>query len=190
MKSGGKIYSEGCVHGRFQPPHKGHEEYILAAFSQCTFLWIGITRYDIRHFLPCDVDQHRAERFNNPLTYFERISILKQMLADNGLPSDSFGFIPFPVDEPEKLLDFLPNTVPCFTTIYDEWNKHKIQQLENSGYKVIVLWERKEKMYNGVAVRKLIMDGSDLWQDMVPAATRNAIQQLDIRERLLRLAND
>ena len=45
------IYEQGSVHGRFQPPHNGHLEYILAAKVQVKFLWIGIARYDIRENL-------------------------------------------------------------------------------------------------------------------------------------------
>ncbi len=40
-------FAEGCVHGRFQPFHNGHLEYVLAAQSRCAFLWVGITKYDI-----------------------------------------------------------------------------------------------------------------------------------------------
>jgi len=46
-----KPFKEGSAHGRFQPFHNGHLEYVLAAQKQSDFLWIGITKFDI--------DQHK-----------------------------------------------------------------------------------------------------------------------------------
>ncbi len=182
-----KPYKEGSVHGRFQPPHYGHQEYILAALEQCDFLWIGIARYDIRDNFHCDYAKHREARFNNPLTYFERIQIITEMLVDKGIDKDSFGFIPFPIDQPERLPDFLPTYIPCFTTIYDDWNRYKIKELEKVGYKVIVLWERKIKEYTGQEMRESIQQGTDIWKKMVPAATQRAVVTYNLRERLTEL---
>ena len=35
----------GMIHGRFQPFHNGHLEYMVAAAARCTRLAVGITRY-------------------------------------------------------------------------------------------------------------------------------------------------
>src|SRR5260221_14629179 len=73
------------VHGRFQPFHNEHLEYVLAAKAKCDFLWIGITKYDTTpsEFTPLGRPRERPE--NNPLTYFERISIVSESLIEAGL---------------------------------------------------------------------------------------------------------
>ncbi len=188
MPTNSSSFERGCVHGRFQPPHNGHLEYIGAALERCKFLWIGIARYDIRDNHRCDIAIHRSDKANNPLTYFERISLITEMLQDSGTDKTRFGFIPFPIDQPERLPDFLPTCIPCFTTVYDEWNRHKIAVLEEAGYKVIVLWEKKEKAISGYVIRDSIRLGTGLWETMVPAATKRAVHTLDLQNRLKQLS--
>lgn len=184
-----KRYKFGSVHGRFQPPHLGHYEYIHEAMNLCEFLWIGIARPDIREDAPCEVAKHRADVANNPLTYFERTSIIEQMLLESGKSRSEFGFIPFPIDKPERLPDFLPTSIVCFTTIYDDWNRHKIASLQKVGYEVKVLWERKDKLYAGQAIRDSIRSGSSDWVSMVPPATARVLKDLDFGKRLTQLSS-
>lgn len=174
------------MHGRLQPPHNGHLKYLLAAKERCSFLWIGIARYDIREEIPCALAGHRAERASNPLTYFERMSIITEMLGDSGLPRSSFGFTPFPIDKPEKLTGFLPTSVPCFMAVYDDWDRHKVKTLSGLGYEVVVLWEggEKEKDISGRTIRDSIRQGTRAWEAMVPGATRKALHALQLGTRL------
>jgi nicotinamide mononucleotide adenylyltransferase len=178
-------YEQGAVNGRFQPPHLDHLKYITTAKEHCEFLWIGITRYDIRESISCIVDPHRSEIMANPLTYYERISIISEMLREAGIDRKSFGFIPFPIDTPDRLPDFLPTSVPCFTTICDGWNRFKIQELRRVGYNVIVLWEEPNSKIRGQLIRESIYKGDNEWMSMVPSATQRAIERLDLRNRLI-----
>jgi len=41
------MFKTGSIHGRFQPFHNEHLDYVLRALDRCDFLWIGITQYDI-----------------------------------------------------------------------------------------------------------------------------------------------
>jgi len=182
-------FDYACVHGRFQPPHNGHLEYISAALDQCKFLWIGITRYDILDTQECEIAKHRVDRINNPLTYFERIGIISEMLQDQGIDKNRFTFIPFPIDQPQHLPQFLPTDIPCFTTVCDDWNRHKISVLEKLGYRVIVLWERKEKTISGHVIRDSIRRESKIWETMVPRATQKAVSKLDLQNRLKQLSS-
>jgi hypothetical protein len=87
--------AEASAHGRFQPFHNEHLEYVLAAQSLCDFLWIGITKYDVTStdLNPLGAVRERPE--NNPLTFFERAHVIRESLIDAGVPgvhSASFRF--------------------------------------------------------------------------------------------------
>jgi nicotinamide mononucleotide adenylyltransferase len=181
------LLPSASVHGRFQPFHNEHLEYVLAAKQQTDFLWIGITKFDINpsEFTPLGRLRERPE--NNPLTYFERVSIISAALVEAGLQTDSFGFVPFPIETPQRLGAFMPTTVPCFTTVCEDWNREKITILRRYGYSVTVLWERPLKTVTGGAIREDIMAGGTAWESLVPPATARAIKQLGLRDRLIKL---
>jgi nicotinamide mononucleotide adenylyltransferase len=181
------LLSVGSVHGRFQPFHNEHLEYVIAAKQRCEFLWIGITKYDITpsEFTPLGRPRERPE--NNPLTYYERVNMIMDAMVGAGVDRASFGFVPFPIETPHRLPEFMPVSVPCFTTVCEEWNREKIKILRSYGYDVIVLWERTEKLVTGGAIREDIMSGGSAWREMVPPQTLLAIEALNLRQRLLGL---
>ena len=180
-----RTISEGSVHGRFQPFHNEHLEYVLTAHKQCEFLWIGITKYDLEaEVSPLGRDREKPE--SNPLTYFERIAIIAESLTDTGIARDTFAFTPFPIEHPHKLKQFLSPSVVCFTTICEDWNREKIEVLKSHGYAVRVLWEREKKVA-GIRIREQIMRGETDWKGQVPAATARAIERLNLGERLRHL---
>lgn len=181
--------SVASAHGRFQPLHKGHMEYLMAAKEKCEFLWVGITQYNIRLLQGSPSDPHRELPQDNPLTYFERVELISSALLDAGLQRDEFGLLPFPIEAPDQLSDFLPIDIPVFTTIYDEWNRHKINLLRDAGYTVIVLWERDHKQFKGSDVRNGILQDNHTWIDLVPTATVRAVYKHKLRDRLLKLAD-
>jgi nicotinamide mononucleotide adenylyltransferase len=177
----------GSVHGRFQPLHNAHLEYILAAKGLCSYLWIGITKYDTasEHLNP--LGRHRERPEANPLTYFERIQLINAVLIDSGIRPTEFGFIPFPIETPSALPLFLPTTVTCYTTICEEWNREKIRVLEAQGYPVVVLWERTPKVISGSDIREAIARGENGWHSLVPTGTVRAVSELGLRDRLKNL---
>jgi nicotinamide mononucleotide adenylyltransferase len=181
------VKAEGFVCGRFQPPHNGHLEFIGLAKQRCRFLWIGITQYDIRRLGECGEAPHRSEFGSNPLTYFERVSIITGMLLDAGISRGEFSCLPFPLERAGILADFLPISVPVFTSLCDPWSHHKVERLVEAGYHVEVLFERQEKSVEGKIVRRSIASGATEWESMVPEATRAAVYRLGLRERLLKL---
>ena len=183
------VVNEGSAHGRFQPLHNEHLEYVLAAKERCEFLWVGITRFDIsaEHLNP--LGRHRERPEANPLTYYERVTIIRQALMDSGIPPSEFEFTPFPIETPSALSLFLPKHVVCYTTICEEWNREKIRLLEGEGYKVEVLWERIPKQLQGTDVREAIASGDERWKTMVPPATIRGVERFGVVERLQRLLN-
>src|SRR5712692_168856 len=172
---------------RFQPFHNGHLEYVLAAQKRSSFLWVGITKYDIDVSELSPLGRHREKPENNHLTYHERLVMIGAALSERGVPRDAFAFIPFPIEKPAKLPQFLPVSVPCFTTICEEWNREKIQVLKSQGYEVIVLWERERKEITGGEVRDDMIRGGTRWRELVPSATIQYAHEFKLQERLRNL---
>ncbi|MHB8793255.1 MAG: adenylyltransferase/cytidyltransferase family protein [Thermoleophilia bacterium] len=183
-------YKYGQVHGRFQPFHNGHLEYIIAAKQRCDFLWVGITQINIRELAGSNVDIHRAEPGNNPLTFFERLCLIRDVLSDKGFEDNEFMIAPFPIEYPEILLDYLSTDIPIFTTIYDKWNEHKIELLNKAGYHTEILWKRDFKEIQGTVIRKSIYEGKLDWKDSVPDLVKIFIERNNIQERLKLLINN
>jgi nicotinamide mononucleotide adenylyltransferase len=182
-----QLLNEGSVHGRFQPFHNGHLEYVLEAQRRCRFLWIGITKYDIDTSELSPLGRSREKPENNPLTFHERLTMIGEALVAQGIRREAFAFIPFPIEKPAKLPQFLPVSVPCFTTIYEEWNREKIQVLKSHGYDVIVLWERERKEISGGEIRDDMLSGGTRWKGMVPPTTVKLAQEFVLQERLKKL---
>jgi len=162
-------------------------EYFVKAFNVADHLFIGLTQPNIRDLLPTPSASHRSERYANPLTYFERQSLIAAALLDGGYSRDRFDIIPFPIETPHLLPDFLPTSIVCLTTVYDEWNRDKVRRLQGVGYEVVVLWERDVKTYQGSVVRDAIRMADPLLAAMVPAATERAVESLGLQDRLANL---
>lgn len=178
--------AQGSVHGRFQPFHNEHLEYVLRAYRRCGFLWVGITKYDL-DTETSPLGREREKPANNPLTYSERITIITAALRDEGISPDTFAFVPFPIEHPQKLKQFISPSVTCFTTICEKWNLEKIEVLKKEGYSVEVLWEREKKV-TGSFIREQILKGNSVWKELVPAATVKAVERLDLHNRLTMLS--
>jgi nicotinamide-nucleotide adenylyltransferase len=180
------VLDAASIHGRFQPFHIEHLQYALGAKEECVFLWVGITKFDVAPDDERPLASHRERPENNPFTYFERITMIAEALVDAGVSRNSFGFIPFPIETPRRLPEFMPTSIPCFTTICEPWNHEKIKVLRACGYDVRVLWER-QKTISSSTIRDDIAIGGRDWKKMVPPAVALRIERLNIRERLLRL---
>jgi nicotinamide mononucleotide adenylyltransferase len=113
--------------------------------------------------------------------------MIGEALVAQGIRREAFAFIPFPIEKPAKLPQFLPVSVPCFTTIYEEWNREKIQVLKSHGYDVIVLWERERKEISGGEIRDDMLSGGTRWKGMVPPTTVKLAQEFVLQERLKKL---
>jgi hypothetical protein len=100
------------------------------------------------------------------------------------IPPDEFAVIPFPIEHPEELPNYLPVTVPILTTVYDEWNREKVRILQRVGYEVIIMWEREEKVVTGSEVRKLLLSGSDELAGLVPETVLSQLKEFDVAARL------
>lgn len=177
------MYRVACVHGRFQPFHFGHLEYLTEASKRCDFLWVGLTQLYNNRLFHTDQAKHRGLLRSNPLTYWERVVCISSALSEYSIKPGNYGFLPFPIENPSDLHNFVGKEVVCFTTIYDEWNRHKLKTLSENGYTVEVLWERSEKPYSGESIRQKMLSG-DSWKNLMPESVAVLMKNWDIPKRL------
>lgn len=176
---------EASIHGRFQPFHNGHLKYAQAALERSEFLYIGLTKVFPSLEPASTVSIHRDYAENNPFLYRERVDIIRSSLLSAGVDLSRFLIGPFPIEQPEKIREFVDPSGVCYTTVVDQWNIEKIGSLEKHGFRVEVLKDGAwvdEYIKSGTQIRALIRDGNSSWEDYVPAGAVCAIQDI-IRTR-------
>ena len=175
----------GVIHGRFQMLHIGHMEYLLAGKARCDYLLIGITNPDSSLTRPTAANPHRSTTLANPLTYYERFQMISKAMVEAGVERDAFDIVPFPVNCPELLFQYVPRDAKYYMTIYDDWSREKQELLRNLGCEIDVMWTRtnQEKVTSGTEVRDRILQGKP-WAHLVPPAVFAYITENKIEERI------
>jgi len=114
------------------------------------------------------------------------------MLMSGAVQRSDFGFVPLPIDQPERIVDFIRTDITCFTTICDDWNLHKIRVLEKLGFKVISLIDRrqqpKSEIITGSHIRDRVLAKDDVWKRYIPQGALQVLEGIDFANRLRRLA--
>ncbi len=175
----------GVVVGRFQIFHNDHLKYLLAGKSLCEHLIIGITNPDPTHSKNDSCDPHRHLGSSNPLTYFERYTILKAVLNEYSVSHHNFSIVPFPVNFPELFHHYVPSEAVFYLTIYDSWGRKKLELLKTCGFRTYVMWEKtaNKKGVTGSEVRRRIASGEP-WEHLVPHSVVELIKKWDVGSRL------
>jgi len=166
----------GMIHGRFQPFHNGHLEYLRAARDLCQTLIIGITNPDPTAIIEDAASQHRHLPDANPYTYFERLLMLREVLRDEGIAPESI-IIPFPVNDPARWPYYIPRDAVHYLRVFSEWEQAKVDRLREYGYTVEVLHPGIAKEIEASEVRRRMANGQD-WQSLVPSAVARVIERL------------
>lgn len=172
----------GVIHGRFQPVHVGHMEYLLAGKSRCKYLWIGIANPDPGLTAYDPVNPNRSEPSSNPFLYYERFLMIRDAFLDAEVPRDEFDIVPFPINFPELLKYYVPLNARFFVTVYDEWGWKKVDLFRSLGLDVDVMWVRSpsDLITSGTEIRNLILTGGD-WDDLVPSTVAKIIHDVGTR---------
>ena len=176
----------GFIHGRFQLFHNDHLQYALLAKEQCKKLIVGITSPENASLIREEIDPHRSEAAANPFTYYERYNMIKLALWEAGVKREDFEIVPYPIERPEILYNYVPLNATSFFTIYDKWGYEKLERLGALGYGTVVLFDDREKKMCSTDIRQKIYDGSD-WKDMVPNAVYNYIVENNLTEKVIKL---
>jgi nicotinamide-nucleotide adenylyltransferase len=168
------------IHGRFQPFHNGHLEYLRGAAAHSDELWVGITNPDPAHVKPEPSDPLRHLPESNPYTYAERLLMVTAVAETVDI---DVHVIPFPVNHPELWHAYVPAGATQFVRHFSDWGGTKIERLRRAGFDVVVLDEGAEKEISGADVRAAMRDGGD-WRVLVPVGVARVIESLG-REREL-----
>jgi nicotinamide mononucleotide adenylyltransferase len=178
----------GVIHGRFQVLHNDHLRYIMEGKVRCKHLVVGITNPDPTLTRDDVVNPQRSLPAANPLTYFERYTMIRSALVEAGLHLSDFSLVPFPINLPDLYKYYVPQQAVFFLTIYDQWGRRKLEQFQAMGLKTEVLWSKPshEKGLSGTEVRRRMTSG-EAWEHLVPASVHNLMKEWKIPERIRRL---
>ncbi len=165
------------IHGRFQPFHNGHLEYLLGAAARSDEIFVGITNPDPWRIRPEPSDPLRHLPESNPWSYVERLLMIEAAGADAGL-RDRVHVIPFPVNEPELWHAYVPDGVTQYLRLFSDWGGTKLERMREAGYAVVVLDEGAGKEISGADVRAAMREGGD-WVSLVPPAVARVIRSLE-----------
>ena len=165
------------IHGRFQPFHNGHLEYLKGAAARCEEVFVGITNPDPARIKPEASDPLRHLPESNPFSYVERLLMVKAAAADAGIEAERVHVIPFPVNEPELWPAYVPEGVVQFIRLFSDWGGTKIERLRQAGYEVVVLDEGAEKEISGADVRAALREDGD-WERLVPPGVAAVLARL------------
>jgi nicotinamide-nucleotide adenylyltransferase len=166
------------IHGRFQPFHNGHLEYMRGAAERCDELFVGITNPDPARVKPEPADPARHRPESNPWSYVDRMLMVKAAAGELGLELERVHVIPFPINEPDLWPAYVPENVTQYLRLFSDWGGEKLDRLRAAGYEVVILDEGAEKDVSGTAVREALRTGGD-WEPLVPAGVARVIRGLN-----------
>jgi nicotinamide-nucleotide adenylyltransferase len=170
--------ARGMIHGRFQPFHNGHLEYLKGAAARSDEVFVGITNPDPERIRPEASDPLRHLPESNPYSYVERLLMVKAAAADARIEPERVHVIPFPINEPELWGAYLPDGAVQFIRLFSDWGGTKLDRLRAAGYEVVVLDEGAEKEISGAEVREALRTGGD-WERLVPPGVAELLKRLE-----------
>lgn len=177
----------GIIHGRFQGLHLGHMEYLLAGKARCEHLIIGITNFDPTEQKQADqANPYRIEDQANPFSYYDRYCMILRSMIEAGVNREEFDIVPFPIENPDRIQNYVPMDAVFYMTIYDKWGERKKAILQELGVNVTIMWRRSdvERLTSGTEIRKLIRLGKEEWKSLVPNAVYRYITENNLKSKL------
>jgi nicotinamide-nucleotide adenylyltransferase len=170
----------GMIHGRFQPFHNGHFDYLQQAFDQVNELIIGITNPDPTMIAEVTSDIHRHLPDANPFSYYQRAEMIRRSILLEPRIRDRIGnilIVPFPINRPELWKYYLPmqDTVQ-FMRILDSWDEQKCEMFRREGFRVEIL--EAKRVTSGTEIRAEMTNHESAWQNKVPRGTQDVLDNL------------
>ena len=176
----------GVIHGRFQVLHNDHMKYLISGKRLCKHLIIGICNPEVHLSKYTSSNPHRSLRSSNPLTFYERLECIKGAMLEYGVERDEFEIVPFPINFPDRIFNYVPSSAVYYMTIYDQWGKEKYHTLkEELHLNVKVMWEVpiEQKGISASDIRLSILNGTE-WRHLVPTSVYRYICDNNIDKRI------
>ncbi|MGE0683648.1 MAG: adenylyltransferase/cytidyltransferase family protein [Candidatus Binatia bacterium] len=167
----------GMVHGRFQPFHSGHLEYVFAAFQRCEHLIVGITNPDPSLIVAEATDSERHKPEANLFTFFERQRMIRAALVEVGVELNQISVVPFPIHHPERWRFYCPQDTVQFIRLYSDWGKEKLRRFQEGGWVVETLDSGLAKQVSGSEVRHRLQTEQE-WEALVPPAVVEVLREI------------
>jgi nicotinamide mononucleotide adenylyltransferase len=182
--------SVGLACGKFQPFHREHLDYVLAAIAHSSHTIIGITNPDPDYVAFEPADPKRSTEEANPFTYYERHQMVTESLHDHAVSPERYDIVPFPLNRPASWFCYVPRDAVALLTLYDDdpWLVERRRKLEVNGLTTAVLWSKPAKTITGSQVRQLMTFGAG-WSSLLPAGSVRVIERLNLLERLRQSPN-
>lgn len=165
----------GILIGRMQPVHNGHMEVIKQILDEVDEIIIGIGSAQVSHEL------------KDPFTAGERVVMMSQALAERDIDSSRYYIIPMQdINFNAIWVSHVKMLTPPFSIVYSG-NSLVKQLFSEEGYEV-----RQPPLYDrlhlsGTEVRRRILNDEN-WQELVPKASADLINEIDGVERLKNLS--
>ena len=169
----------GMVHGRFQPFHTEHLDYVLRGLSRCENLVVGLTNPEPSECQHEAASQHRHLPEANPYSFFQRMEMVRRSLVDIGVYVHKVSFVPFHLFTPAKWACYLPapKATVQLVRVFSRWEEEKVRLFREYGFDVEILDRGATKNVDGTEVRRLIASGGD-WRSKVPSGTATVIDRI------------
>jgi cytidyltransferase-like protein len=170
----------GMVHGRFQPFHLEHLDYVLSGHKRCQRLIIGITNPEPSEYIFNPASSHRHLQRSNPFTYFARMEMIRRSLLDLSLDMDLITFVPFHINDQQKWAHYLPRAevVVQYVRVFSQWEEEKLAKFRAFGFKVRTIDSGMQKGITATQVRAALSEKEN-WQILVPEATARIIEKIE-----------
>jgi hypothetical protein len=104
--------------------------------------------------------------------------LVRAALVEAGIDQSRFDIIPFPIETPTRLREFVRPGSVCFTTELTPWNAEKIRLLQREGFEVVSLRVSAidgVRVATGSTIRSLIRSEDESWKRFVPPAVYELI---------------
>lgn len=158
----------GLFVGRFQPLHRGHLEVLERISGEVDRLIVVVGSSQYSHTL------------ENPFTAGERVWMLEESFVDRGLRAT---IVPVPdVHRNSLWVSHVETFVPPFEVCYMN-NPLPKRLFEEAGYEVRTFDLVDRDRYEATQIRERMLEG-DTWQDLVPKAVVDIVEEIDGVERL------
>lgn len=165
----------GMVHGRYQPFHLGHLDNLRYVYERCEHVIVGITNPDPSLIAQEEESAHRHRADANPFTFFQRLTMVRRVVMDEGMDLDRVSIVPFPIHHSDRWPFYVPRDVVHFLTVYSDWERKKAERLRAAGYRVEVL--SMPRRTSGTEIRRRLEEGKG-WEALVPPGAAEVIRAI------------